>query len=88
MSQYEFIFLLNEKEELKKLKELIVSISGKLTEEKSWGKKTLSYSIKKNSSADFYEWKLELTPSKISELKKKLSFNEKLIRYLLLKKEN
>lgn len=88
MNRYEFVFLLNDEEELKNIKELVKSASGKLIDEKSWGKKTLSYTIKKNSSANFFEWILEMENAAVADLRKKLNFNEKLIRYLLLKKEN
>ena len=87
MNQYEFVFLLNEKEELKNLKSLIASLAGKVLEEKSLGKKTLAYPINKQTAADFYEWKLELEPKTLNEFKKKVGFNEKLMRYLLLKTE-
>lgn len=85
MTKYEFVFLLNQEDELKNLQNLVTSLSGKLLEEKTLGKKNLVYPIKKNSSANFYQWKLELEPSKLNELNKKLSFNDVLIRYLLLK---
>lgn len=87
MNRYEFVFLLNDEEELKNIKELVKSASGKLLEEKSWGKKTLAYPVKKNSSANFFEWILEMENVAIADFKKKLNFNEKLIRYLLLKAE-
>ena len=88
MNRYEFVFLLNDEEELKNIKEMVKSASGKLLEEKSWGKKTLSYPIKKNSSANFFEWILEMENAAVADLRKKLNFNEKLIRYLLLRKED
>lgn len=85
MSKYDFVFLLNEEAELKNVKELVSSFSGKVLAEESWGKKTLSYPIRKQASANFYSWEMELDGTKISELKQKLNFNEKLLRYLLLK---
>lgn len=84
--RYEFVFLLNEEEELKKLKELVLSVAGKLLKENSLGKKQLAYKIKKNSSTNMYEWEVEMEATKLGEFKKKLSFNDKLLRYLLLKK--
>ncbi len=87
MSEYEFVFLLNAKEELKTLKALVSSLSGKVLEEKTLGKKNLAYPIKKQTSADFYEWRLQLSKDKLSEFKKTVGFNEKLLRYLLLKSE-
>ncbi len=85
MSEYEFVFLLNAKEELKKLKELVVSLSGKIVEEKILGKKNLAYPIKKESSAEFYEWRLQLSEDKLTKFKKKIGLNEKLLRSLLVK---
>lgn len=87
MALYELIFLLNEDEEVKKIKEFITSTSGKVIEEKTWGEKPLSYPIKKQKTAKFYEWRVDLKTDKLAELKKKLNFNEKVLRYLLLKKE-
>ncbi len=87
MNEYDFVFLLNEKEELKKLKEFVTSLSGKVTEEKTLGKKDLAYPIKKQASADFYEWRLQMSKDKLTEFKKKVGLNEKLLRYLLLKVE-
>ena len=85
--KYEFTFLLNEEKELEVLKELLKSFDVKLLEETTWGKKTLIYPIKKQMSASFYHWILELDRKKVSELSKKLNYNEKLIRYLLLVSE-
>ncbi len=82
---YELTFLLNEEEEIKNLKSLVDSLKGKITKEEKWGKKTLSYPIKKNTAAEFYNWTIEMSPKDVKELKRKLGFNEKLIRFLLLK---
>lgn len=82
--KYELIFLLNEESELATIKKLIESHSGKVLEEQLWGKKTLAYPIKKLRSANFYSWKFEIDEKNVTELRKKLNFNEKLIRYLLL----
>lgn len=87
MTKYELTFLLNEEEELKKIKELVTSLSGKILKEESWGKKTLSFPIKKQRTASYYHWTFQINQSNIKELKKKLNFNEKLMRYLLLKTE-
>lgn len=81
---YELTFLLNEESELGSIKKLIESLSGKILEEEAWGNKTLAYPIKKLKTANFYKWKIDIDGKNISELSKKLNFNEKLIRYLLL----
>lgn len=77
-------FLLDEESELQQIKETIESLSGKILKENDLGKKILAYPIKKLNSARFYNFLIEIEKSKLLELKKKLNFNEKLIRYLLL----
>ena len=88
MGKYHFVFLLNEEVELKNIKELVKSYAGKVVKEEAWGQKTLAYPIKKQLSANFYDWQIELGQKDVSEFKRKLNFNEKLLRYLLLKTEN
>lgn len=85
MSRYEFTFLLPEETEAKNIKELVKSLKGKIEEDEKWGKKDLAYSIKKNITAYYFHLLFNMDQKNISELKKKLNFNEKLIRYLLLK---
>lgn len=85
--QYELTFLLNEEAELKNIKDLIEAQKGKVLIEEKWGKKTLCYLIKKLSEANFYNWTIEIEEKNVQELRKKLNFNEKMIRYLLLQKE-
>ncbi len=87
MTQYEFTFLLNEEKELENLKKLISSLEGKIKKEDKWGEKQLAYPIKKQMTAVFYNWQFSMNPEKVAELKRKLNFNEKLIRYLLLSDE-
>ena len=82
--KYELTFLLNEETELAVMKDLLKNQGAKLLSEESWGKKNLVYPIKKQSAASFYHWKIELEKKKVSDLRKKLNYNEKLIRYLLL----
>lgn len=84
MNKYNLTFLLNEEADLGTIKKLIESLSGKILEEETWGKKTLAYPIKKTGAANFYSWTLEIDEKDVSELRKKLNFNEKLLRYLLL----
>ncbi|MDH7476169.1 MAG: 30S ribosomal protein S6 [Microgenomates group bacterium] len=87
MSVYELTFLLKpeDKEESKKIRELLQSFSAKLLGETIWEKKKLAYPIKKIETADYYLWQIAVDASQIGELRKRLNFNEKIIRYLLLK---
>jgi len=81
---YELTFLLNEESEIANIKALVESLGGKITKEEKWGERTLAYSIKKNRIATFYNYSIEIEKKQISEFKKKLNLNEKIIRYLLL----
>lgn len=87
MTQYELTFLLNEETELAAVKKLISSLEGTIKKEDAWGEKRLAYPIKKAKTASFYNWQFSLNAVKLPELKRKLNFNEKMIRYLLLKVE-
>lgn len=85
--KYELTFLLNEEKELAVIKTLLKSLDVKLLEESTWGKKNLIYPINKITSAQFYHWKIETQRNQIAELRKKLNYNENLIRFLLLVSE-
>ncbi len=85
--KYELTFLTKEEAELKNIVELVESLKGKVTLEEKWGEKTLSYSIKKNHTAFFYNFQFEIDKKNVLELKNKLNFNEKILRYLLLVRE-
>ena len=83
--QYELTLLLPEEAEIKNIIEIIHSLKGKIEKEEKWGKKTLTYPIKKNISAYYFNWLINIEQNKINELKKKFNFNQRLTRYLLLK---
>ncbi len=85
--KYELTFLTKEEAELKNIQELIGSFKGKVTMEEKWGEKTLSYIIKKNRTALFYNFQFEIDKKNVLELKNKLNSNEKILRYLLLVQE-
>ena len=82
---YDFVFLIKDEKDLKELKDLISSLSGKVSSEKEFGKKRLAYPIKKQGIADLHEWIIDIGKDKISEFKKKLGFNDKILRYVLFK---
>lgn len=85
---YNFVFITNDQAQLDRLKQLITSLEGKVGEEKSMGTKTFAYPINKLESASYYEWSFEMPKTKMNEFKKKLAFEDNLIRYLLLSKED
>lgn len=87
MNAYEMTVLLSDEKDIKEVKELIEGSKSKIKSEKSWGKRNLAYPINKESTAYYITLELEIDPTQVTELKKKLNFNEKMIRYLLLNKE-
>lgn len=78
----------NDQAQLGRIKDLVTSLDGRVGEEKKMGNKQFAYPINKIESADYYEWVLSLPASKMTEFKKKLGFEDNLIRYLLLGKED
>ncbi|MFN4212823.1 MAG: 30S ribosomal protein S6 [Microgenomates group bacterium] len=84
MKKYELTFLLKKSEDAQKIKQLLTLEEGKLLKEEKWGEKTLAYQIKKNRTAFFYNWLIEIPQNKIGSFRKKLNFEEKILRYLLL----
>ena len=88
MNQYELTLLLNDEVAIDKFKKLIESEEAKIISEEKWGKKTLAYPIKKKYSAFFFNFVLDISQNKVNELKKKLTFDDTLLRYLLLTKSD
>lgn len=85
--KYELTFLVKEEAEAKNVKDLIESCKGKVTKEDKWGEKTLAYTIKKNHTALFYNFEIEIDKKSVLDFKNKLNLNEKVLRYLLLVQE-
>ncbi len=81
--KYQLIFLLKKKEEEEIIKKIIENL-GKIITTENWGEKILAYPIKKSRRAFYFNYIIELEPKKTFELKRKLNFEEKLLRYLLL----
>lgn len=50
-----------------------------------WGKLNLAYEIKKYQQANFLFVEFSTTPDKIESLQKDMKFDEKVMRYLLIK---
>lgn len=80
---YQLVFLLKKKEEEEIIKKIVENFA-KIIKTETWGEKTLAYPIKKNHKAYYFNNIIEIDPKKTLELKRKLNFEEKLLRYLLL----
>lgn len=82
--KYELVVLLNQEAELEPVKNLVTTLKGKIEKEEKWGEKTLAYPISKNYRALFFSLTLEIDAKNSGELRKKLNFNDKILRFLLL----
>lgn len=81
---YELTFLLNDKEELKKLKDILNVAKAELIAENDLGEKTLAYPIKKLNTAHFYHWEIKMERKNMPAMRKTLEYNDKIIRFLML----
>lgn len=75
-----------EKEKLLQFIKKTISNSGTILEEKDWGKKELAYPVKKQRMGLFHWFSFTAEPAVAVELEKKLKLEEKILRYLLIKK--
>ncbi|MFZ5366248.1 MAG: 30S ribosomal protein S6 [Patescibacteria group bacterium] len=94
MRKYELAIVLDpdlkeeEKEKLvEEIKAEIEKLKGKVEKVDPWGKKELSYPIKKAKEGIYLIFNLELPGDGTAELGKKLRLKEKVLRYLLVKVE-
>jgi ribosomal protein S6 len=84
---YQLVLITKEDKEeiLTKIKKIILDLKGKIISQEKWGRKVLAYRVKKLDYACYFLWKISLIKITIQEFKKKLDFNEEIVRYLLLK---
>lgn len=75
------------KESLEGVKKLITDSKGEVTDVEEWGKKTLQYEIKKQSTGNYYLVKFEADQKVIPTLNKKLMQQDNLLRFIVMKKE-
>lgn len=73
---------------LTKIKKLISGQKGKVVKTDEWGKKELVYPIGQKNTAHFFLLTVKLPETVLTEVRQKLSLNEALLRYLLVKKES
>lgn len=85
--KYELTLLLEKEADLKNIKEIITLLQGKIEKEESWGEKLLAYKIGKHRKALYFHLIISIERKNLKELKQKLNFETKIIRYLLLKEK-
>lgn len=64
---------------------LVKTLKGKVGKADDWGKKDLSYEIKKNNSGFFLHFVLELDGQEVKNLEQKLNLEEGIIRHLIVR---
>ena len=80
---------LNEKDltaSLKAVEVVVDKAGGKMGRVVDWGKKDLSYPIKKETQGVYKFWPVELLTDKAHEAEKELRLKEGILRFLLVKK--
>jgi len=65
----------------------IIGKSGKLLKTEKWGLLNLPHKIKKNRKGMFVHFKFESDSKAVNEIEKKLSIDNKVIRYLTIRYE-
>ena len=92
MKKYEIMFIVKstqESDEIKKTaeatKNIITENKGKVVEFNELGEKKLAYAIKKEISGYYYVMKVEAENNAISELNRKSSINENILRHLIIR---
>ncbi len=87
MSTYELAVLVRNEADMDAVKKLLSSLDGKIVKETAWGQRDLAYPIEKETTAHYYFLDVEIERTKIAEFKQKMNFDEKVLRYLLLKRD-
>lgn len=92
MNTYELTLLFIEDKEqkdkkriLKLVEDFVAKNNGKVVKQEDWGVKELAYPIKKNNSAEYLHYVLELEPKHQPELDRSLRLDEYLLRYLFVR---
>lgn len=86
-TEYEFVFILKDQSDeiLKKVQSYLDTLGGSVKNQDSWGKKQFMYPIKKQSSGAYFDWSISLDGGTLRDFRKKLDYDEDILRYLIFK---
>jgi len=94
MRDYELVLVIDpdlaegdQKKEIAKVKKIIKDLKGKVEKTDEWGKRELAYPIKKKNLGYYFLLAIKLSAATPAQIENKLKLEEKIIRYLLVKKE-
>ncbi len=92
MKKYEIMFIVKSAQESSEIKasaeamkKIITENKGKVVEFNELGEKKLAYAIKKEISGYYYVMVVEANNNAISELNRKASINENILRHLIIR---
>lgn len=89
MNQYEIAVLYHPDLEIDleksaaKVKKIFTDNGGKVVKEDNWGKRKLAYSIKKNESAVYVFYTVELPAESIRKVESTLNITDEVIRFII-----
>lgn len=68
------------KEEVKKIESAVSHLGGSTVDRQDWGRRPLGYALKKHREGHLLLLNIELDASKVSELRRTLHLNEKILK--------
>ncbi len=94
MRDYELVLVIDpdltgadQKKLVSKVKKIIEELKGKVEKTDEWGKREFVYPIKKKDLGYYFLLVMKLPSTAPTQVENKLKLEEKIIRYLLVKKE-
>ena len=95
MNKYEIMFIVKPdleetaiKNEAESLKKVLTNLEAKIVEEKAMGQRELAYEIKKYKNGYYFLFVVEGSHEAIKEFDRLAGINEKILRHLIIRKED
>ena len=92
MRKYEGLFIFPPEEtpevlkgEEKRLEEAMTRLGGRILDRQDWGRRPLGYPIRKFREGRFLLWNFEIESHQLSELRKALELDEKILKSTIVK---
>lgn len=92
MSNYEIVFIINPEvvddevpNVVSRMSELVSKVGGNVTEVSQWGRKKMTYPIKKHVEGNYVQAQFELEPASVKELEKNIRLSSEILRHLLIR---
>jgi len=94
MNRYELTLVLDgkstkakQKTKADELEKILKLLKGEIIKEENWGVKKMAHKMDKYDTGVYLYFELELGPESVKHLKTKLSQDDKLLRYLLIRND-